>query len=289
MKRIGLMFAAVLAGCVTQGTYDQLKADDDALKAEHQKTLQTLAERDKNVADLKDTLAKEQAHAKDLGGQIAQIQANLAKANDDLTKANADLATTVKDKSSLKASIEDMKAALADAQKRKAAADARIAEFRSMLGRFKGLIDSGKLRVQMQDGRMVVELATDILFPSGSANLSKDGKAAIMEVAGLLASIPNRSFQIEGHTDNVPISTGQYHSNWELASARALTVLHTMVDSGMPANRISAASYGESKPAKANDTPENKAANRRIEIVVTPDLSGLPGFDELNKLSGASS
>jgi chemotaxis protein MotB len=288
MKRILLAVPVLLVGCVTQGTFDQLKADDDALKAEHQKTLQSLQDRDKSVADLKDALAKAQAQATALGAQVTKIQADLDKANSDLTQANAELAANLKDKSSLKASIEDMKAALADAQKRKAAAESRVAEFRSMLDRFKSLIDAGKLRVRINDGRMVVELATDVLFGSGSANLSKDGKAAIQEVAGLLASIPNRSFQIEGHTDNVPIATAQYPSNWELASARALTVLRTMVDSGMPTNRISAASYGDSKPVKPNDSPENKAANRRIEIVVVPDLSGLPGFDELNRVSGAS-
>jgi chemotaxis protein MotB len=139
------------------------------------------------------------------------------------------------------------------------------------------------LKVRIREGRMVVELATDILFPSGSATLSKDGKAAIVEVAELLKSIPDRKFQIEGHTDDVPTGKGQYKTNWELASARSLTVLHTMQDAGMPAERISASSYGDSRPAKANDSPENKAANRRIEIVLVPDLSGLPGFDELQR------
>jgi chemotaxis protein MotB len=140
--------------------------------------------------------------------------------------------------------------------------------------------------VKIVEGRMVVELATDILFPSGSATLSKDGKAAITEVAGLLQSVSRRKFQVEGHTDNVPLTgKGGYKSNWELASARALTVLRTMTEGGLPADRISAASYGDSMPAVPNDTPENKAANRRIEIVVVPDLSSLPGFDELQRAS----
>ena len=65
--------------------------------------------------------------------------------------------------------------------------------------------------------------------------------------------------------------------------ARALTVLKTMTDAGMPGDRISAASFGDARPAVANDTSENKAANRRIEIVVVPDLSSLPGFDELQR------
>jgi len=155
-----------------------------------------------------------------------------------------------------------------------------------LLRKFKKLIDAGKLKVKIVDGRMVVELATDVLFDSGSAKLSDAGKAAIVEVSQVLATIGERSFQVEGHTDNVPIATAQYPSNWELAAGRALTVMKTMIESGMPAARISAASYGDQRPVKSNDTAEGKAANRRIEIVLVPDLSGLPGFDELIKASG---
>jgi chemotaxis protein MotB len=167
-------------------------------------------------------------------------------------------------------------------QKRKEETEARVAEFKALLEKFKALIDAGKLKVTIRDGRMVVELATDILFTSGSATLSKDGKAAIIEVAELLKTIPVRKFQVEGHTDNVPMK-GAYKSNWELASARAMTVLHTMLDAGLAPERISAASYGDSRPTRSNDTPENRAANRRIEIVVVPDLSSLPGFEELRR------
>ena len=138
--------------------------------------------------------------------------------------------------------------------------------------------------VKIVDGRMVVVLATDVLFGSGSASLSREGKDAVSEVARLLASIPQRSFQIEGHTDNVPIRTAQYPSNWELASARSLTVLKTMLEAGMPADRISAAAFGDAKPAVSNETADGRAQNRRIEIIIVPDLSALPGFDELQRV-----
>ena len=288
MRRLLWLVPVLAASCVTQSTYDALRTEHDALKAdaaklkaehqalsaEHAKTVGTLSERDQAVSSLKDALAKEQEESQSLRDRIA--------------KAQADLASMVKDKSSLQASVTDMKAALEDLQRRKAEADKRIAEFKSLLDKFKSLIDAGKLRVKIFEGQMVVELATDVLFGSGSANLSREGKAAIAEVAGLLSSIQGRKFQVNGHTDNVPIATAQYPSNWELASARALTVLRTMVEAGMPAGRISAASFGDSRPARPNDSPEGKAANRRIEIVVVPDLSSLPGFDELNRADKGS-
>ncbi|PZR12076.1 MAG: endoflagellar motor protein [Archangium gephyra] len=177
-----------------------------------------------------------------------------------------------------------MTRALAELERRRAEAESRVAEFKNLLSRFRSLIDAGKLKVKIVDGRMVVVLATDILFGSGSASLSKDGKAAIAEVGQVLASIPKRTFQVEGHTDNVPINSAQYPSNWELAAGRAITVLKTMVESGLPAERISAASFGETHPVASNDSKESKAQNRRIEIIIVPDLSQLPGFEELKAL-----
>jgi chemotaxis protein MotB len=158
-----------------------------------------------------------------------------------------------------------------------------VQEFRSLLARFRALIDAGKLKVRIVDGRMVVVLATDVLFGSGSATLSKEGRSAVSEVAQVLASIPRRGFQVEGHTDAVPIATAQFASNWELAAARAITVTRAMVEAGLPATRVSAASYADTRPVASNGA-DGKAQNRRIDITIVPDLSALPGFDELNRL-----
>ena len=228
---------------------------------------------------------KYEAAVSERDAKVAALEADLAAAQKKATDLENERAMLLKDQSQLNASIEEMKRALAELDQRKIATEARLEEYRMLLGKFKKLIDAGKLKVKIVDGRMVVELATDVLFDSGSAKLSDSGKAAIVEVSQVLATIGERSFQVEGHTDNVPIATAQYPSNWELASSRALTVMKTMIESGMPAGRISAASYADTRPVKANDTDEGKAANRRIEIVLVPDLSGLPGFDELIKAS----
>ncbi len=278
-------FAAILAlglgatsllGCVSQGRYDALEGTLKASQA-------AVAERDAANEDLRRQLAEEQQRAATLEEKIRRLEQELRQVQQAKERMEGTNAAMLADKARLQASVEEMRAALAELSRRKAEADQRIAEFRGLLERFRTLIDAGKLRVKIVDGRMVVELASDVLFASGSARLSKEGEAAIAEVAGVLASIAERKFQVEGHTDNVPIRSATYPSNWELAAARALTVVQTMLAAGMPPERISAASYGEAKPAKPNDSAAGRAANRRIEIVVVPDLSSLPGFEELER------
>lgn len=202
-----------------------------------------------------------------------------------LRQTEEKLVTTARDRGQLKSTLEDMKKAMAEMRERQAEERKRLQEFQDLTQRFKKLTDSGTLSVKIIDGKMVVSLGSDVLFGSGSAKLSAAGTDAVKEVTTQLASIPGKRYQIEGHTDNVPIATATFPSNWELASARALTVLKAMVDGGMPADRVSAASYGDTQPVKPNDTVEGKAANRRIAIVVVPDLSSLPGYEELQKLS----
>lgn len=289
-----VFFCGLGMGCVTLGTHEELQrahaetkerlAEAQLDEAASERQLDACTEREQT---LREAMTGEQTKSADLALQMDALRKQhadeLARLNGDLEKQQGELAQVIKDRSALKGSVDDMKSALEELARRKAEADKRIAEYRGLLSRFQRLIDAGKLKVKIVDGRMVVALASDILFASGSAALSKDGRQSIAEVGNLLAQIPDRKFQVEGHTDNVPIRTEQFPSNWELASARAITVLRTMVDAGLPAARVSAASFGDSKPAAPNDTADGKAQNRRIEIVVVPDLSQLPGFEELQK------
>ncbi len=276
-----IFFWVVLSsGCVTQSTFDALRAEND-------ETSEQLTQRNKQLREAEAKISALAAAGKTLEAALADEREKVEDSNRRIARLMAEMASASKDKNKLQASIDEMTVAIGDLEKRRAAAEARVNEFKSLLAKFKSLIDAGKLKVRIVDGRMVVVLATDILFASGSANLSKDGRGALAEVAQVLASIEKRSFQVEGHTDNVPIATAQYPSNWELASARAINVLKAMIESGLPIGRVSAASFGDSRPSVANDSPEGKAQNRRIEIIIVPDLSGLPGFDELQKAEKA--
>jgi len=222
--------------------------------------------------------------AREMRQTINQLESELETATASVTTLEPRVKELTTMNLALTENIDEMEKALAESQERQALADARIAEYKNLVGRFQEMIDAGTLKVQIVNGRMVVALATDVLFNSGSARLSSTGAEAIAQVAAVLQTIPKRGFQVEGHTDNVPISNEDYGNNWELAFDRSMNVVQTMIDAGMDAGRVSAASFGEHNPIASNETDEEQAKNRRIEIVVVPDLSSLPGFDQLKKM-----
>ena len=230
-----------------------------------------------------------ESEASKLKTDLEQANTKISEMSVLITELQNQLGNSARDKSQLQASIKEMQEAIADLKKRKRETEKRIKEFKDLTSRFREFIDAGQLSVKIINGRMVVALNSDVLFSSGSARLSKAGNESIQQVSSLLSSIPDKKFQIEGHTDNVPIRTKAFPSNWELASSRALRVMKKMIDSGMPPERISAASYGEFYPISDNETKEGRQMNRRIEIAIVPDLSTLPGFDELRKISEGKS
>jgi chemotaxis protein MotB len=257
---LALGLALLAGGCVSKKKHDELEA---VLKATRE-----------NLQDKRDEVDTLSADLESCGRRATATEAQLQACQEDRAKA-------IREAGELSDSVEEMTRALAEAARREREANARIAEYKAILAKFKSLIDAGRLKVKVVDGRLVVELATDILFGSGQAELSEDGAAAIREVAAILATLPGRRFQVEGHTDNVPISTARFPSNWELASARALSVVKTLIDGGMSPGQLSAASYSQYRPVEANDEAPGRSANRRIEIVMIPDLSKVPGFEEL--------
>lgn len=149
--------------------------------------------------------------------------------------------------------------------------------YEDVIQRFRSLIDSDRLSVSIDRGRMVIQLSQDVLFNSGSATLSSEGRRTLTEVATVLAELQDRRFQVEGHTDTVPIATERFRSNWELSTARALSVVRLLLDHGVSPDNLSAAGYGEHQPVASNDTPEGRRRNRRIEIVMLPNLDVIAG------------
>jgi chemotaxis protein MotB len=260
-------FAAVaaisVAGCgVDENVHNAVVKDRDAQK---QKLADTQAELDKERA----------AHQKDSD--------KLSAATKKLSALGQDVSRLETERGNLGGELEQAQKRMEELKKAQAQAEARAAQFRKLVTQFKALTDAGKLQVEIRENRMIVRLGDKILFDPGKTDLKPEGKDALAQVTTVLKDLPNRNFQVAGHTDNVPIKSKKFRSNWDLSTARAVEVLNFMVGAGMEAKRVSAAGYADQSPVAPNDSPDNMAKNRRIEITLVPNLDDLPPIDEALK------
>jgi chemotaxis protein MotB len=263
IKLAGLLIAGALLGsaCVSSGTFEAKEAelaatvkDRDAVKQENAKLQAKVDELNKQIVDLKKQMDQVKAYGKgkaDEAGQLAAGMENLQKRLDEL-------------------------------EKQKKIAEARAAMFRSLADKLRSMVDAGQIKVTVRNGRMLLVLPNDILFDSGKTELKAEGKDAIGKVAKVLATMPaDRHFLVAGHTDNLPIHSKKFQSNWELSTQRAVEVVRLLIDGGMKPSQVGAAGYAEYDPAADNSTAEGQKQNRRIEIVVEPNLSELPSLEGL--------
>jgi chemotaxis protein MotB len=257
MKHWLLVVSLVLVSCVKSSTYEALKKKRADENAQHEKDI---AAKKKELADLQKQLDELTATKAAMEDRLKQLGQNV----DSLTKEGA-----------------ENQARLEELRKQKAAAEERAAVFRNLVAKLRSMIDNGQLKVIVRDGRMIIALPNDILFDSGSTTVKKAGKEALAKVAQILAAVGDRRFLVVGHTDNVPIKTAQFRSNWDLSTARAVEVTELLIKEGMAPKQVSAAGYSEFDPVVANDTPEHKAQNRRIEIVLQPNIADLPPLDDV--------
>ena len=291
-----LLCGLLVGGCVTTGTYNAKVAELEKVAADHDKAA---ADREKSLDEQIQALQAKNAdldkQLKDAGDRIAELTSERDAARkqlDDTTALAGELKKRLEklgqnvdkltsEKGLLAQTLADAKGRLEELRKQKAAAEARAATFRNLMQRLRSMIDAGQLKVVIRDGRMLIALPNDVLFDSGKTDVKKDGQAALAKVAQVLASIPDRKFLVAGNTDNVPIHSSRFPSNWELSTARAVAVTKFLIANGMRPEVLAAAGYGEFDPVAPNDTPEHRAQNRRIEIVLQPNLADLPSLDDL--------
>jgi len=176
-------------------------------------------------------------------------------------------------KVSIEAPMESDAAAETDAKPANQPAEKRDAD--ELAGALKQAIAAeiagSGIQIERSGGGVVVRFPNSIAFPSGSGDLTPAFIAILNKLAPVLRKTPGTVF-VSGHTDNVPISSRIYRSNWDLSAARAASVVHHMIDAnGIQPARITVQGYGDSRPQAPNDTPENRAKNRRVEISVVPE------------------
>lgn len=132
------------------------------------------------------------------------------------------------------------------------------------------LVAQGKVRLTETSRGVTIEINDSVLFAAGQAKLQPASVSALGVIAAVLART-DFPITIEGHTDNIPINTPQFPSNWELSALRATTVLRLFNDNGVGGERLTAIGYGETRPVETNTTPEGRARNRRVSILIDSD------------------
>ena len=234
-------------------------AQDDQAKCEKDRAAQqgSVAANAKKLTDCETALGGATVQVKGLSDQLAQTGQHLDASQGELAQLRA-----------AKAESDKRMAAIADIQKQ-----------------FAKMVDTGQLRVTARHGELVLSLPSEVLFPSGSADLSKQGEYAVVEVAAVLKRYPDRRYLVVGHTDNQDIAKPKPGApapacapvdNWQLSTERALTVTRVMVTAGMDPKAILPAGAGEHDPVASNATADGRQKNRRIEIVLLPAISELP-------------
>jgi chemotaxis protein MotB len=256
--RLTLLSLIGLAGAGVAGYYAwQYRAERDAQAEELSKQSWTATNCTTELGKLKgqhDELSKQA-----VGSAIKQREAETLAST-----AQADLTATREELETLR--------------KQRAETEKRLAAFRDLTGKFQKMIDSGTIEVKIRNGVMLMALPAEVLFPSGSAALSRPGELAVMEVGVILKQLPKRHFMIVGHTDNLPVKSATYKDNWELSTARAVTVTQFLISVGLNPKMMMAAGHGEHEPVSTNKTKDGRLKNRRIEIVLLPEIDEMPAM-----------
>jgi len=205
-------------------------------------------------------------------GKYEKALANTDNLRDSLGKNQAEMDKMRKSLGSTQEKLSASQAEIATLRKIEAETKRRNEIYAQFINRLKSMIDGGQLTVSIDAGRIVINLPDNVLFNSGSTKLNTEGQVALKKIGEVLAQFSDRRFQIEGHTDNVPIKSARFPSNWELSTARAVSVVHLLTEIGVAPENVSAAGFGEFRPRADNETEEGKKLNRRIEIIMLPNL-----------------
>ncbi|NJX15310.1 OmpA/MotB family protein [Tamlana crocina] len=253
-----------------KAAYDEAVAQRDNLQAEYNATKASLD----NLKSSYEALEKNSSRAIAENSQknrelLAQLEAKeqaLEAENNRLEK--------------LKRELQDRSSRVAELEKLIADKDAAMTALKNAISSALTDFEGKGLTVEQRDGKVYVSMENKLLFSSGSWAVGAEGRRAVEQLGAVLAQNPDIAVLIEGHTDNVPYSgNGPLTSNWDLSTKRATSIVNILRENReINPENLTAAGRGEYAPIALNDTPEGRAKNRRIEVILTPKL------DELSKL-----
>lgn len=250
----------------------KLKADRDKLQADCTATTNNLKALQESYAALEknsnDALTSNMNKNRELLAQLEAKEKAMAAEQDRLNKLRDELASSTKRLNELESMI--------------AAKDASMKKLKETLSKALNAFEGKGLTVEQKNGKVYVSMENKLLFQTGSWAVGTEGRKAVVEVGKVLAQNPDITVLIEGHTDNDKIYGaigGGVENNWDLSTKRATAIVNILGENaGIQKKNLTAAGRGEYAPLMSNDTPEGKAKNRRIEIILTPKL------DEISKM-----
>lgn len=284
----------VLGACVSKNTYQQKVNEAGLLTRDVADLSTTTTELRHDKKQLQNDLSKLNARLVEALQQNSKLQRDLlaAYANQErqegnlslhqqqITAMHEQLSDMQQTNDQLLTTIEELNQAL---EKEQIAREARLAKvkntYNQLVGALEEEIKRGELTISNLEGQLSVNLLNKILFDSGKTTIKKEGQKVLKSLGDVLSKFPEKALQIEGHTDNVQISSRlkeRYPTNWELSTARATSVVHFLQDKvGLPGERMIAAGLSEYQPVSSNDEAEGRAQNRRIQILLVPLKAGV--------------
>ncbi|MDI6704356.1 MAG: OmpA family protein [bacterium] len=262
----------------------KLEKERDALTQEVSDKEKTIQDKSKEIEDINKMWSSEKkdwlAEKGNLNKEIVDLKREgeelkkRIKAKDEIIKGKLEEIANLKEENNrLREDLEKTNRDLEILKIEKDEAFMKLMEEnRRIKEEFQDYVKKAEIEIKEEKGRLIISFIDRILFDSGSSEIKKEAHPALEKVAEIIKNYPNREVLIEGHTDNVPIHTKFFPSNWELSTSRATQVLRYLQwKYDISPRRLSAAGYGEYRPVDTNDTKEGRRRNRRVEIILLPE------------------
>ncbi len=297
MKRfffLTLIFTTLLlTACVSKNTFQQKVNEADQLTKDVAQLNTEIGQLQQDKQQQQEELSKLNARLVEVLQQNSKLQRNLLAASAEQERKEGDISRHQQQIDALQEQLKDMQqtnenllATIDELQqqveKERIAKEARLAKVKNtydqLVNALEDEIKRGELTISNLEGQLSVNLPNQILFDSGKTEIKPAGQKVLQSLGDVLNKFPDKALLIEGHTDNVQISSRLveiFPTNWELSTARATSVVHFLQDKvGLPGERLGAAGYSEYHPVASNQNDEGKALNRRIQIMLVPYKAG---------------
>ncbi|MFX3625795.1 MAG: OmpA family protein [bacterium] len=251
----------------------RLRIDSSENTSRLAKTREDLKQLKESYETLQKNLEKENLK---MDRELRLLEAKLNRKEVELNKKEQDLNDKAKSIDELRKDLETKQARVNELQSILNSKDSAVNALKNSITKALLSYKDKGLTVEVKNGKVYVSMDEKLLFASASIVVDKKGQDALLEFAKAINNEPDVNIMIEGHTDNVPIKSGQIKDNWDLSVLRATSIVRILTTKGkVDPKRIIASGRGEHQPVANNDSKENKAKNRRTEIVLTPKLDEL--------------